>query len=261
MAGRPWTREETLAALNLYCRIPFGRLYARNPDIISLAKVIGRTPSSVAMKCCNLASFDPAQRARGIAGLNKASHLDEVIWNEFHNNPETVGYESEIQFAKLTHRKPRVSDSIQWEDIQGLDKQVVTKVRVNQHLFRSMILAGYRNECAVCRLPIPSLLVASHIVPWSIDKTQRMNPQNGICLCALHDRAFDVGVLRIGPDYRVNLAMPSGAMAKSAPVGMFLVAFDKKPISLPDRWHPEPQLLARHAATVGGSPPLFGKGF
>jgi putative restriction endonuclease len=250
MAGRPWTREETLAALNLYCRTPFGRLHARNPDIISLARAIGRTPSSVAMKCCNLASFDPAQRARGISGLSKASQLDEAVWVEFHRNPETVGYESEVEFARLTRRKPRVSEAVQWEDVQGLDKQVITKVRVNQHLFRSMILAGYRNECAVCRLPVPELLVASHIVAWSLDKTERMNPQNGICLCALHDRAFDVGVLLIGSDYRVSLALPSGAKAKSAAFAMFLVAFDKRPISLPDRWLPEPRLLERHAKVV-----------
>jgi putative restriction endonuclease len=256
MAGRPWTREETLAALNLYCRTPFGRLHARNPDIIALARAIGRTPGSVAMKCCNLASFDPAQRARGISGLSKASQLDEAVWVDFNRDPETVGYESEVEFARLTRGKPRVSESIQWEDIQGLDKQVIAKVRVNQHLFRSMILAGYRNECAVCRLPVPALLVASHIVPWSLDKTERMNPHNGICLCALHDRAFDVGVLLIGSDYRLHVALPAGATPKSSAVGMFLIAYDKKPISLPDRWHPNPQLLVRHAAAVAGYAPL-----
>src|SRR5690242_16915618 len=102
MAGRPWTRDETLAALNLYCRTPFGRLHARNPDIIALASAIGRTPDSVAMKCCNLASLDPAERARGIKGLSKASHLDEAIWAEFHQDTETIGYESELAFARLT---------------------------------------------------------------------------------------------------------------------------------------------------------------
>jgi putative restriction endonuclease len=256
MAGRPWSREETLAALNLYCCVPFGRLHARNPDIIALATALGRTPSSVAMKCCNLASLDPAQRARGIRGLSKASQLDEAVWVEFHHDPEAVGYESEMAIARLTRRPPRVSHVVPWEDVQGLDKQVITKARVNQHLFRSMILAGYRNECAVCGLPIPSLLVAAHIVPWSVDKTVRMNPHNGICLCALHDRAFDVGVLRIHPDYRIALALPSRPKVKAAAVNAFLIAFDKKPISLPDRWHPDPRLLERHLRAVLGGPAM-----
>ena len=203
MARQNWSRDETLAAFNLYCRTPFGRLHARNPDIIRLADALGRTPTAVAMKCCNLASLDPAQQAREISGLRNASRLDEEIWNEFNQDAEGIGYQSEVAFAGLTRTKPRESDAVEWEDIQGLDKHVVTKVRVNQHLFRSIILTGYRFECAVCRLPIPSLLVAAHIVPWSADKSQRMNPRNGICLCSLHDKAFDAGILIIEPDFRI----------------------------------------------------------
>jgi putative restriction endonuclease len=246
MAGRPWSREETLAALNLYCRTPFGRLHARNPDIVALAAALDRTPSSVAMKCCNLASLDPAQRARGVSGLDKASQLDQAVWAEFHHDPETVGYESEISFAKLTRQPPRIADAVQWEDVQGLDKRVIAKMRVNQHLFRSMILAGYRNECAVCRLPIPTLLEASHIVPWSIDKSVRMNPHNGICLCALHDQAFDVGILRIRPDYRIAVSPFSRPVSKAPAVDRFLIAYDNESIALPDRWHPHGALLKRH---------------
>jgi putative restriction endonuclease len=246
MAGRPWTRDETLAALNLYCRTPFGRLHARNPDIASLASAIGRTPDSVAMKCCNLASFDPALRARGIRGLSKASRLDEAVWAEFHRDTEAIGYESEIAFARLTAQEPRASKSVEWEDVQGLDRQVVTKVRVNQHLFRSMILAGYRNECAVCGMPIPSLLVASHIVPWSVERTERMNPRNGICLCTLHDRAFDTGILLIRPDYCVAITLSQRAAIDCVAIDRFLLAYDGKTISLPDRWHPDPTFLDRH---------------
>jgi putative restriction endonuclease len=247
MARNPWTREETLAALNLYCRTPFGRLHARNPDIAALAAAIGRTPDAVAMKCCNLASLDPALRARGIRGLTKASQLDVAVWNEFHNDAEGIGYQSEVEFAKLMHQKPRVSPAVQWEDVQGLDKQVVTKVRINQHLFRAMILAGYRNECAVCSMPISSLLVASHIVGWSVEKSQRMNPCNGICLCALHDRAYDTGVLLIDPDYRISLGRPFRPLAGNPAVDRLLLAFDGRVISLPDRWHPDPILLGRHS--------------
>jgi hypothetical protein len=39
-----WTRAETILAFNLYCKIPFGRIDQRNPEIIALAKRIGRTP-------------------------------------------------------------------------------------------------------------------------------------------------------------------------------------------------------------------------
>ena len=45
MAGKLWTRDETLVAFNLYCRTPFGRLHARNQEIIELASALGRTPT------------------------------------------------------------------------------------------------------------------------------------------------------------------------------------------------------------------------
>lgn len=66
MVRNNWTREETLLAFDLYCGVPFGKIHASNPEIIELARIIDRTPASLAMKMCNLASIDPVQRERGI---------------------------------------------------------------------------------------------------------------------------------------------------------------------------------------------------
>jgi RNase P/RNase MRP subunit p30 len=65
----------------------------------------------------------------------------------------------------------QAEESVAWEDVRGLDREAITKVRVNWNLFRSIILSSDAEKCAVCRLPISSLLVASHIVPWLIDPT------------------------------------------------------------------------------------------
>jgi len=34
---RNWTKDELLLAINLYCKIPFGRIHSQNPKIIELA--------------------------------------------------------------------------------------------------------------------------------------------------------------------------------------------------------------------------------
>jgi len=81
-----WTREELILAVNLYCKLPFGKLHMLNPDVKSLAKLIGRTPGSMAFKLVNFASLDPSLAARGIKGAANASKLDAAIWNEFFNN-------------------------------------------------------------------------------------------------------------------------------------------------------------------------------
>jgi hypothetical protein len=109
-------------------------------------------------------------------------------------------------------------------------------------------MSGYGSRCAVCELPLSALLVASHIVPWCVDKAERMNPQNGICLCVIHDRAFDKGLLLIGADYKISL---HPLLWKSDGLDSIRITFkfDGSGIFLPDRWHPAP-LLKRHAELV-----------
>lgn len=242
MPRRDWTREETLVALNVYCRTPFGRLHGRNPEIIQIAAALGRTPDALAMKCCNLAAFDTALAQRG---LSKGSRLDEQIWNEFMAVPERVAFEAELAQANITHQEPRTEETVQWEDVAGLDRTALTKVRVNQHFFRSLILASYRAACAICELPFRPLLVASHIVPWSRDPSLRMNPHNGICLCVLHDRAYDTGLLQITPDYTIAFAPEIEVHANLPAIAAAFLAFSGRPIKLPDRWLPDRELLLR----------------
>ncbi len=45
-----WTRDELILAVNLYCKLPFGRLHRLNPEVIKLAGLIGRSSNSVAFK-------------------------------------------------------------------------------------------------------------------------------------------------------------------------------------------------------------------
>ncbi|MBI2825339.1 MAG: HNH endonuclease [Planctomycetia bacterium] len=251
MARRSWTRDETLVAFNLYCRTPFGRLHARNPDIIKVAKALNRTAGAVAMKCCNLAAFDPALKARGVRGLSKASQEDRAICEQFAADPESIGFECETAAARLCGAEPELSEAVLWEDVQGLDRETIVKVRVNQCLFRSIVLAGYDYACSICTMPIRGLLVASHIVPWSVDREQRMNPRNGICLCVLHDRAFDMGLLIVNDAFEVQVHVDLKSLRSNKAVEHGLIEFDGLRIRLPDRWQPDPALLRRHSELVG----------
>jgi putative restriction endonuclease len=54
-----WTREELILAFNLYLKLPFGKMHKQNPEIIELANLLGRTPSSIGMRLGNFASVDP----------------------------------------------------------------------------------------------------------------------------------------------------------------------------------------------------------
>ena len=80
---RNWSNQELLIAMNLYCRIPFGQFNHKQADIIRVAEAIGRTPSALSMKLCNLASLDQAHQERGVKGLANASRGDREIWSAF----------------------------------------------------------------------------------------------------------------------------------------------------------------------------------
>jgi hypothetical protein len=77
----PWTREQLLVAFRPYCGTPFGRLHRLNPDVVGLARLLGRTPSAVAMKACNFASLEPHQKARNIKALGNVSQADRALWH------------------------------------------------------------------------------------------------------------------------------------------------------------------------------------
>jgi hypothetical protein len=61
-----------------YFALPFGQMHTRNPGVIQLARLLGRTPLSVAMKLVNLASLDPGHQARGNRGLANDTLADEL---------------------------------------------------------------------------------------------------------------------------------------------------------------------------------------
>ena len=85
MANRLWTKEEFILTLDLYFRMPFGQIDKRNPDIIKMAELINRTPSSVAMRLCNYANCDPELKARAVKGLAGGYSQCIPYWNQYAN--------------------------------------------------------------------------------------------------------------------------------------------------------------------------------
>src|SRR5437016_4430416 len=175
-----WTRDELLVCFNFYCRTPFGKLYRNNPEIIQLAQVLGRTPSAVAMKLVNFASFDPAHKERGVKGLANASLQDKSVWEEFNAHPNKLAEESEEASLRLAG----IPEPLPEEDFEiptGPTEMPLTRpMRLVQRFFRNSVLASYRFVCAFCGLDIPDLLNASHIIPWKADVGLRADPRHGL---------------------------------------------------------------------------------
>lgn len=246
-----WTREELIIAFNLYCKIPFSKSVKTNPDVIKVANLIGRTPSSVAFKLGNFGSFDPELKKRGIVGLKNAGKLDKEIWDEFNTNWEKLAYESEILINKRLNENLENRNEFEvTENTVGKEKERIVKTRVNQAFFRASIISLYNQRCCITGINIPDLLIASHIIPWAKDEINRLNPRNGLCLNALHDRAFDKGYITVTPDYKVKVSKCLDDFAKDKIITENFHKYDKQKILLPDKFLPDIKFLHFHNERV-----------
>ena len=250
-ARRPWQREELIAAFRLYCLLPFGRLHQRNPEIVALAEVLERSPSSVAMKLVNLASLDPAVTGTGRKGLGNASEGDRRIWREFHDDWAGLENESREILHRLGCPDPALPSSADQSPPAGeTSVEALVRVRRGQDFFRRAVLASYGGRCCISGLAEPGLLLASHIMPWAKDPENRLNPSNGLCLSALHDRAFDIGFIAVGTDYRVRVSPMMRDPGENDLARVWLLDLEGTQILLPERFLPDRAFLAWHLENV-----------
>ena len=245
---RPWSRDELLLAFALYLKLPFGQLHARNPEIAAQAARIDRTASALAMKLVNIASLDDSITRTGRSGLRNASNADREMWAEMQSDWPAfiVAAEAALQGAG----EPAASELIaEPATREGRDEPTIAKSRRGQALFRQTVLSAYRNQCAVTRLAEPQLLVASHIIPWSQAPEMRLNPRNGIALNALHDKAFDRGLITFDDDFRLRIS-PALEPHDSEFAELAFQAREGTQLAIPDKFAPSEVALEYHRKHV-----------
>ena len=247
--GQNWTRAETLVAFNRYWHIPFGRLDHNNPEIIAFAAQLGRTPDSVSMKMCNLASQDPAIQQKDRKGLKNLSKLDVQVWEEYHATPDDLIFESESAAAALSKQTVEERAGIEADIInlpEGKERNRLVKIRTNGVFFRRAVLSAYRKQCCITGLATQGLLNACHIVPWSADVNEGLNPRNGLCMNVLHHKAFDLGLMTVTPGGMVKISPSWIESIGSSERAAFAVECAGRKIDMPERFQPAREFLEYH---------------
>ena len=250
-----WSRRELLLAMHLYQRIEFGKQHQGNPEVVALARVLARTPSSVAMKLNNLTSLDPAERARGVKGLDGASELDRAIWAEFHNGCDAaLEAEGLWQQALLAEgvNEDLVPDEPRPFAGSATESKAERTVRTAQRYFQRMILSNFRGRCCITGTPVRELLIASHIVPWSEDRANRLNSRNGLCLARTQDAAFERGLIAIDDDYRLLVSTRLREHYDLPAIRAGFAEYEGKRLGEPVKNLPDPELLRRHRKRFRG---------
>ena len=94
-----------------------------------------------------------------------------------------------------TSKVRKIEKEIDSLDLKGETREAVVKVRVNQGVFRDLLLCKFK-KCCLCGVNSPDLLIASHIKPWAqSDADEKLDINNGFLMCPNHDILFDKGYI------------------------------------------------------------------
>lgn len=249
--GKRWTREETVVAYALYCVIPFSRVGNSNQTIIKAAKVIGRSPTSLKMKICNLAALDPDFLASGRTGLwGGVTKLDRQVYAEFCNDWQRLSELAEellglsiFDVAEPVYNGPDLRKKKTYTEIAEKQKR---------RFFRKSVIAAYEGRCCISGMTVPQMLIASHIKPYAVcdDRTEKANPANGLLLNAFYDRAFDQGLMTVLPDLTIKISDAVKERYADEKTREWLYGVEGVKIKRPARFAPRRELLEYHNKNV-----------
>lgn len=122
------------------------------------------------------------------------------------------------------------------------------KIRIGQSEFRSVVLSNFGFKCCLSGIAEESLLVASHIIPWSHDKSKRSDPANGLCLFVEFDKYFDRGYISLNED--LSVVVSSRCSSFSKPLRDRLAALQGQCISSPIATQINPECLQYHRRNI-----------
>lgn len=124
------------------------------------------------------------------------------------------------------------------------------KTRVNQNVFRQIVLANYGGRCALTGIDIDELLVASHIIPWSDNEKERLNPENGICLSSMFDKAFDRGLISFQNNGTVIFSRRLKENVGKEYYTKYFFPVERSKLIVPRKYHPSSLFLEWHRDSI-----------
>jgi putative restriction endonuclease len=132
------------------------------------------------------------------------------------------------------------------KDTSGEDVIRAVKTRLNQNVFRRMLVDIYSGSCCITGMNIPEVNRASHIVSWAEDPSKRLDPSNGLYLSATYDAAFDKHLISLDDDYRIVLSREIKDYYTNESVTDYFIKKEGHKINLPSSYEPNKKYLAKH---------------
>ncbi|WP_438026381.1 HNH endonuclease [Sorangium sp. So ce233] len=128
-------------------------------------------------------------------------------------------------------------------DYSAADITTLAKRRERHEKFATSVKNNYGWACAICGITEREFLSAGHIARWAADPLNRLNPANGICFCALHDKAFEHGFISLDDDLHIIV---SPLIDPLSPLGQVIAGLARRRVRPPSASSPDRRLLAAH---------------
>ncbi|WP_426349382.1 HNH endonuclease [Alloiococcus sp. CFN-8] len=119
------------------------------------------------------------QRIQGAYKSDKFPDLFEYIASVF----LTISFDEDYEVINKIYSNTSLNET---------EKELLSKVRVGQGIYREKLIVKYSGKCVLCGLKHKPLLIASHIKEWKNSTNQeRLDENNGLLLCTMHESLFD----------------------------------------------------------------------
>jgi putative restriction endonuclease len=203
-----------------------------------------------AKSCWNLRGIPPSYLQNGYCTaalrefqnfLLENAHREKLISTYKHHTGSSEDLAQTLN-KEISYPKPFLKGL----DQEGREALRNRATRVNQSVFRAMILDIYGNTCCITGLDIPDVNRASHILGWAESKPTRMDPRNGLCLSATYDAAFDRHLISLDDDFRLLISRDIKDHFSSEVVRNHFHNRHGQIITLPKHHRPLQSYLAQH---------------
>lgn len=127
------------------------------------------------------------------------------------------------------------------------------EARIGQQLFSNNVRDNFNSACCFpgCNVSDRPFLVGAHIARWNDEPLLRGDTTNGLCLCLMHDKAFEVGLFVVSSD--LTVIVNSNKSHGNIWAQQNLVPHEGRPIK-PSTYPPSIQALRLHWKRVSFAP-------
>ncbi|RPK78698.1 hypothetical protein EES45_16635 [Streptomyces sp. ADI97-07] len=149
----------------------------------------------------------PGTRVRELRATGATGRLTPELRTALRREPSLLGRMArvllDLNFTPSLHGELCEAVGLALEEAEAPDSSAR---RQRDRRMREMVLTAYEYQCAFCGYDgrigaVPVGLEAAHVRWWAFDGPDDI--ENGLCLCSLHHKLFDKGVLGIGEGHRI----------------------------------------------------------